>query len=183
MNSGGGRIIKNYELTVNKYSRPGTALKAIRGIVIHWVANPGTSARANRNYFEGLKDQAATAANKRYASAHYVIGIDGEIIRCVPDNEVCYHVGADRYTPEAQRRLSAYPNNCALGIELCHPAWDGDFSAATLASCENLVSYLLLKYGLGKGDLWRHYDVTEKICPKYFVEHEDAWEAFKERFV
>ena len=25
----------------------------------------------------------------------------------------------------------------------------------------------------------RHYDVTGKICPKYFVEHEDAWEQFK----
>ena len=23
------------------------------------------------------------------------------------------------------------------------------------------------------------YDVTGKICPKYFVEHEDAWEQFK----
>ena len=25
----------------------------------------------------------------------------------------------------------------------------------------------------------RHYDVTGKICPKYFVDHEDAWELFK----
>ena len=25
----------------------------------------------------------------------------------------------------------------------------------------------------------RHYDVTEKICPKYFVDHPDAWEQFK----
>ena len=25
----------------------------------------------------------------------------------------------------------------------------------------------------------RHYDVTGKLCPLYFVEHEDAWETFK----
>ena len=25
----------------------------------------------------------------------------------------------------------------------------------------------------------RHYDVTGKNCPKYFVEHEDEWEQFK----
>ncbi len=26
----------------------------------------------------------------------------------------------------------------------------------------------------------RHYDVTGKVCPKYFVEHEEAWQQFKE---
>jgi len=25
----------------------------------------------------------------------------------------------------------------------------------------------------------RHYDITGKICPKYFVENEDAWKQFK----
>ena len=28
-------------------------------------------------------------------------------------------------------------------------------------------------------DVIRHYDVTGKDCPKYFVEHEEAWNAFK----
>ena len=27
--------------------------------------------------------------------------------------------------------------------------------------------------------LIRHYDVTGKLCPKYYVEHIDAWKAFK----
>ena len=26
----------------------------------------------------------------------------------------------------------------------------------------------------------RHYDVTGKICPKWFTEHPDAWEQFKQ---
>ena len=34
-------------LTVNPYSRPGTAIGTIRGIVIHYTANPGSSARQN----------------------------------------------------------------------------------------------------------------------------------------
>ena len=25
----------------------------------------------------------------------------------------------------------------------------------------------------------RHYDVTGKDCPRYFVQHEDAWETFR----
>ena len=32
---------------------------------------------------------------------------------------------------------------------------------------------------LDENDVIRHYDVTGKICPKYFVENEDAWRKFK----
>jgi N-acetylmuramoyl-L-alanine amidase len=169
--------IKDCLLTKNKYSRPGVLLKDVKAVVIHWVANPGASAMANRNYFESLKNQ-VPPDNKRFASAHYVIGLHGEIVQCVPDKEVCYHVGADTYTNEALRRLSSYPNNCTIGIELCHPAWDGQFNNETLESCRELISSLLLKYGLSKEDVWRHFDVTKKVCPKYFAEHTDEWDAF-----
>jgi N-acetylmuramoyl-L-alanine amidase len=170
--------IKDCFLMKNKYSRPGVLLKDVKGIVVHWVANPGTSAMANRNYFEGLKDQ-VPPDNKRFASAHYVIGLQGEIIQCVPDKEVCYHVGADTYTNEALRRLSSYPNNCTIGIELCHPTWDGKFNEETLESCHWLLDVLLATYDLTKDDIWRHFDVTKKVCPKYFVEHTDEWNAFR----
>jgi hypothetical protein len=125
-------------LTKNKYSRPCTLLKAVKGIVIHWAANPVSTALANRNYFEGLKNQ-MPPNDKRFASAHYV-GLQGEIIRCVPDKEVCCHAGADNYTNEAIRRLSSYPNNCTIGIELCHHDWSGAFSAETLKVCRNTLS-------------------------------------------
>jgi N-acetylmuramoyl-L-alanine amidase len=142
------------------------------------VANPGSTAQGNRNYFESLKEQ-VPPNNKRFASAHYVIGLQGEIIQCVPDKEVCYHVGADTYTNEALRRLSSYPNNCTIGIELCHPTWDGKFNQKTLESCHWLLDVLLATYDLTKDDLWRHFDVTKKVCPKYFVEHTDEWDAFR----
>ncbi len=35
------------------------------------------------------------------------------------------------------------------------------------------------RFGLTGQDVIRHYDVTGKICPKYFVEHEDAWEQLR----
>jgi N-acetylmuramoyl-L-alanine amidase len=175
--------IKTDPLTKNRYSRPGVPLKAVKGIVIHWVANPGTSAQANRDYFESLKDQppGLHPDKYRYASAHYVVGLRGEIIQCVPDSEVCYHVGAQAYANEALRRLSSYPNNCTLGIELCHPGWDGGFTGETLQSCRRLASSLLSRYGLGREDLWRHFDVTSpgKKCPLYFVEHAGEWDAFR----
>jgi hypothetical protein len=41
---------------------------------------------------------------------------------------MAYHVGAKNYTPEALGRLGHYPNNCTVGIELCHPKADGAFT-------------------------------------------------------
>ena len=43
----------------------------------------------------------------------------------------------------------------------------------------NLWCRLCDKFGLTQDDVIRHYDVTGKICPKYFVEDEKAWELFK----
>ena len=37
-----------------------------------------------------------------------------------------------------------------------------------------------MKFDLDENDVIRHYDVTGKICPKYFVEDEEAWKGFKE---
>ena len=39
------------------------------------------------------------------------------------------------------------------------------------------------QYGLEETHLIRHYEVTGKLCPLYFVRHEDAWERFKQDVV
>ena len=41
-------------LPINPYSRPGTPLEAVNGVVIHYTGNPGTTAEQNRSYFAGL---------------------------------------------------------------------------------------------------------------------------------
>ena len=43
-------------LTINEYSRPALALEQVNGIVIHYTANPGTTAIQNRSYFENLAE-------------------------------------------------------------------------------------------------------------------------------
>ncbi|MDR0908474.1 MAG: N-acetylmuramoyl-L-alanine amidase [Spirochaetaceae bacterium] len=164
-------------LTPNEYSRPGTLLQGVKGIVIHYTGNPGASAQGNRNYFDSLKNQPPDSSGI-YASAHYVVGLEGEIIRCLPDTEIGYHVGARQYTPEALQRLSSYPNDCTIGIELCIDK-TGSFNTAVLASGQELARMLRETYGLNRDDLWRHYDITGKICPKPFVDNLHAWEDFK----
>lgn len=148
-------------LDINEYSRPGTALSAVHGIVVHYTANPGTTAEQNRSYFQNLKDTGET-----YASSHFVIGIDGAIIQCVPCNEVAY--------------ASNERNEDTISIECCIPDETGKFSDATYQSLVCLVTWLMGRYDLGTDAVIRHYDVTGKECPKYYVENETEWFRFKE---
>lgn len=145
-------------LLTNKNARPGTRITP-RGLVIHWTANEGKGANAvaNRNYFNKPTTE---------ASAHYIVD-DRQIVRCLPENEMGYHVGAKSYKPEALKQLSSYPNNCTIGIEMCVNA-DGDFKAMYQRTVE-LAADILRRYGWGVDHLWRHYDVTGKNCPAYFV--------------
>lgn len=154
-----GLTIQYDFLSINPYSRPGQSLNRVNGIVIHYTANPGSTAQNNRDYFERLKDTQTT-----YASSHFIIGLDGEIIQCVPLNEIAY--------------ASNERNNDTIAIECCHSDETGKFNEATYASLQALVRALMNSYHLDKNDVIRHYDITGKDCPKYFVENEDAWEEF-----
>ena len=147
-------------LTVNEYSRPGAETDKIRGIVVHYTANPGSTAMDNRNYFEHLKDTKATQV-----SSNFVVGLDGEIVQCVPTWEVAY--------------ASNERNKDTVSIECCHPDESGKFTQETYRSMVQLSAWLCMKFDLTEDDVIRHYDVTGKNCPKYFVEDEEAWKQFK----
>ena len=147
-------------LTENPYSRPGTQTEKIKNIVIHYTANPGTSAMQNRNYFEGLKD-----SKKTRASSHFIVGLEGEIVQCVPTWEVAY--------------ASNNRNNDTVSIETCHKKSDGSYTKETYESMVDLTAWLCEKFQLTEEDVIRHYDITGKNCPKYFVENENAWLEFK----
>lgn len=150
-------------LVRNPYSRPGIKRTEINDIVVHYVANPGTSASMNRNYFNNLADQ--TGENKTSASSHYIIGIGGEILQCIPLDEVAY---------------ANYPrNDDTVSIECCHPDDSGAFTEETKASLVKLTAWLCGELNLNEKAVIRHYDVSGKNCPKYYVEHEDAWKELK----
>lgn len=148
-------------LTINDWSRPGIAVSDIKKIVVHYLGNPETTAQENRDYFESLKNLQDT-----YMSANYVVGMDGEIIQCVPDGEVAW----------ASNRANYY----SISIENCHHDESGKFTDATYWSDVHLVAYLSERYDIDRDDIIRHYDVTGKDCPKWYVDHPDDWEQFKD---
>ncbi len=146
----------------NIYSRPAVSLKQVNGIVIHYVANPGSTARQNRDYFDSLADQTEDGDS---VSAHFIVGLEGEVIQAVPISEMAY--------------ASNYRNSDTIAIESCHPDDTGKYEQATYDSMVKLAAWLCTELQLDpKKDIIRHYDINEKNCPKYFVENEDAWKQF-----
>lgn len=143
-------------LPPNPYSRPGESLPEVKSVFVHYTANPGTDALQNRNYFANLAQTGETSA-----SAHFIIGYEGEIIQCVPLWEIAYAVKGRNFD--------------SVSIECCYLEENGEFTDATYDSLIRLTAWLLGKYELDTGDIKRHYDEGGKNCPKYYVEHEDAW--------
>ena len=147
-------------LTPNPYSRPEKPVDEINDIVIHYVDQPGSTAMDNRDYFESLKD-----GSGRSVSSHFIISTDGEIVQCAPLGEVAY-ASNDR-------------NHDTISIECCHPDDTGEFTDATYESCIDLTAWLCYAFEIGPEHVIRHYDVTGKDCPIFYVRNPDKWEELK----
>lgn len=149
-------------LTISNYNRPGTKRKNTTAVACHYIGNPGTSAQANRNYFESLKSGKGTSA-----SCHYIIGLKGEVIQLIPEDEISWCTNS--------------ANSYTISIEACHPEADGKFTDETYMSYVELCADICTRWGLDPlhGGLIRHHDVTGKVCPKWFVQEPLEWDKFK----
>ena len=153
-----GWIIQDL-LPVNEYSRPGDALPQVNGVVVHYVGNPGTTAKQNRSFFANLAE-----THETYASSHFLVDMDGTILQCVPLDEISY-CSNDR-------------NADTISIECCHPDDTGKFTRETTEALARLLDWLIETYGLEREDILRHHDVNGKDCPRHFVQNPEEWEAF-----
>lgn len=136
-------------------ARSGYALEDFDGIVIHYVGNPATSAAANRNYFAKVGTTVVS---------HFVVGLDGEVIQCLPLWE--------------RSVASNHRNKDTVSIEVCHPDDSGKFNPVTYDSVVRLTAWLCEIGDLPVDKVIRHYDVSGKECPRYYVRNEAAWEQF-----
>ena len=156
--------VKQEFIRKNIFSRPDVSRKRINNIVIHYVANPGSTAKNNRDYFDSLADQDQQKSGTS-TSSHFVVGLEGEVIQCIPITEIAYG--------------NAPRNEDTISVEVCHPDETGRFNDVTYESVVNLTAWLCKELKLGSKDVVRHYDINGKLCPKYYVEHEDAWVQFR----
>lgn len=99
--------------------------------------------------------------SRKYQQLSNIIGYEGEIIQCVPLDEIAYAV---------QGR-----NEDSISIECCYLSPDGSFTQETYDSLIVLLNWLARAYGLNEQDVLRHYDSGGKECPIYYTQNEDAW--------
>ena len=129
----------------------------IKYLVIHYTGNDGDTDENNGRYFKN---------NVVQASAHYFVD-DDSITQSVPDNYVAWHCGGKTYKHKQCR------NSNSIGIEICDDVRNGTIypSAKTIANVLELVAYLMNKYSIPKENVIRHYDVTGKHCPAYWIDN------------
>ena len=165
----------NMWLTPNWYSRP--EYKCIpRFVVIHWVGVANATLTGVYNYFEAKK-----YGKTGYSSAHEMI-INQMVGKFIPSNEMSYAVGASKYTDLKYELMgSEYPNSNTYNIEVMHIDMDGNFNESTFDTLVERTADLLTEFGLNADEhLLRHFDITNKICPKLFVENPQLWDEFKQ---
>ena len=149
-------------------------------LAVHWTANEnkGANAVANAKYFQNTD---------RQASAHYIVD-DKQIVRCIPENEVAYGVGASKYTTWSNKNIGSYPNGKVISIEMCVNS-DGNFWNM-YSNTAHLCADILKRNNWDIDKLIRHFDVTGKNCPAFFVSDDyakkytgknanEAWSNFK----
>ena len=134
-------------------------------IVMHYTGNKNDTAINNAKYFH---------SNIIESSAHYFVD-DDSIYQSVKDEDTAWHCGAKQYVHPNCR------NNNSIGIEMCGHYKDGRIYASneTLLNAAYLVNFLCDKYNISINHIIRHYDVTGKLCPIYWIDN-DGLNRFKQ---
>ena len=145
--------------------------KVIKFLVYHYTANDGDTDENNANYFHN---------NVVKASAHRFVDDDSVTIS-VPDNYVAWHCGGGIQGNGGHKFHKICTNTNSIGIEMCDTIRNGkiEVTSKTRANAIELGKQLVKKYGIKKDHVIRHYDVTGKLCPLYYVKDEEAWKKFR----
>ena len=153
----------------------------IKYIVIHYTANDGDTDEANANYF--------TSPNRK-ASAHYFID-DDSITESVPVEYTAYSVGGSKqdtgskYSKNGAKYYGKCINANSVSFELCDTQKDkkNNLSKKTRENAIDFIAKKMIELKIPSSNLIRHFDVTGKLCPLYFITDEDDWKKFKKEVV
>lgn len=149
----------------NKYNRPGTKSTPKR-ICVHYTGDCGKNTDRLVAYWKNVAAGVFKDTPLAWTSAQYIVGLNGEVVRCIPDNEIAY--------------AAANQNADTIHIEVCYKRQSGAFEEKSIAALGELVRSLMKKYAIPAGKVVRHYDLTGKLCPAYYVD-EARWNTLHER--
>jgi N-acetylmuramoyl-L-alanine amidase len=167
-------------LQINEFSRPGLKLLGVKGIVMHWTADPSATDENEVKFFDG-----SDGGGGRYASAHIFVDRDSARLD-IPLNEVAYHANEKPCKIAKLAATASYyrgggANLTAIGVEMCVEK-DGTIHADTISRAVQVVADLCAQFKLDpKADIYRHYDITGKNCPAPWVTDSSKFADFKKR--
>nr|DAZ45542.1 MAG TPA: N-acetylmuramoyl-L-alanine amidase [Caudoviricetes sp.] len=154
-------------MKINRYGRPGTKRRRTTKIAFHFTGQHDVSAKNTVSYFSNVVANGYRVNGRYiYASSHLVIGLQGELYHIVPFNEIAYTTNS----------ANAY----SIGVECATTGADDHYTDEEYKTMVKTGAWLAQTYKLDpRVDFIRHYDVTGKICPRYFVNNVKAWKQFK----
>lgn len=157
--------------------RPGIVRQRTICTVTHYTGVPMQRANDVYNYY------ANTCLSQNIsASANYIVDKD-RILEIIPPNEVSWGVGASQYwhyTPFAKWIMAHHgllsPNHATINIEVCYDDNSGEFPAYSISNLISLLKKLEKDFSLlpEYGHV-RHWDITGKNCPAYYVGRSADW--------
>lgn len=136
-------------------------IKNIDYIVVHYTGVDGDTVPNSLNYF---------ANNVTKTSANFFVD-SKQIGICVPADYFAYHCGGGLQGTDGHTFFRRCSNYNSIGIEICDDYRNGAIlpSDATLENAAALTAWCMRKYNVPIENVIRHWDVTGKICPAYFV--------------
>lgn len=135
----------------------------VKGIVLHYTDNRGDTAKNNADFF--------ATGNTRAAGAHIFIDREGKAALSVPLKYVAWSVG-DHANGEG-RLYYTLNNYNTISIELCDIV-DRSISEKQYKKLRQVVKYIAKKCP-NVSYVCRHYDITTKVCPAYYVTRNREW--------
>lgn len=156
-------IINKTPSTISKYIAGGTRSKTTK-IAWHYTgAHDVKGINTINNWFNSIN---RGEQGKTYASSHFVCDLDGKIYSYVPMKRIAWTTNAANYY--------------SIGIECATTGSNDHYTDEEYKSMVKLGAWLAQYYDLDpRKDFIRHYDVTKKICPRYFVNNSSKWTQFK----
>lgn len=153
----------------NKFGRPGIPLKATR-VAIHYTGQADVPGKNTVSYFNNVVANGYKVNGRYiYASAHFVIDLDGTIYQLIPINEMSYCTNS--------------ANSYAISVEVATTGKDNHYTDATYRAMAHLCAWLCKQIGIKPSrGIITHTDVVGKaykLCPIYMVKNPKKLAQFK----
>ena len=147
------------------------ALSRVKYTVFHYTGNETDTACANAKFFrDGVE---------RKAGAHFFID-DKDAYMSISLDLIANAVGGSRYSDcdktGGGTLHGVVTNKNSWSIEMC--SQHGSFTGQTLYNAALLHVAICKHFGFPLDNVCRHFDVTGKLCPEYWVYGND-WDKFK----